>query len=155
MSNSLKAQGSSEYLILLAVVLIIAIVAIALIGGFVDLGAGSMETQSKQYWTGSARPFSVPDYAQQNDTFIVTLKNMEPTRIMITAISVGGDVRVGNVSFNGGATKTVNVNMSRVCDAESYDFFEYDVIINYTTTNDVQKSQIGEKPFVGKCLVVN
>ena len=154
MSNFLKAQGSSEYLILLAVVLIVAMVAIALIGGFVDLGAGSMETQSKQYWMGSARPFSAIDYSQQNDTFIVSLKNMEPTRVMVTAVTIGGDSYSHNVSFNGGATKTVNVNMSRVCDTESYDFFEYNVIINYTTTNGVQKSQVGEKPFVGKCLVV-
>ena len=53
--HSKKGQGASEYLILLAVVLIVSMVAIALLGGFMGLGTSATETEGKQYWTGSVR----------------------------------------------------------------------------------------------------
>ena len=151
--NSKKGQGAAEYLILLAVVLIVAIVAIALLGGFTDVGASATENEGRQYWTGSVRPFLAPEYSQQNSTFYVTLKNVEPARIILTSISLDGtDSYISNVSFNGGATKTISFPVSTTCDEVSYDFFEYDVVINYTTSNDVTKSQIGAKPFAGRCI---
>jgi len=150
--NSKKGQGASEYLVLLAVVLIVSMVAIALLGGFSNLGSSAVETESKQYWTGSVRPFIAPEYTQQNSTFYVTLKNIEPNRLMLTSISLGSDSYEANVSFNGGATKTLTFPVSVQCNETSYDFFEYDVVINYTSTNDIEKSQRGTKPFAGRCL---
>lgn len=148
-----KGQGAAEYLILLAVVLIVGIVAIALLGGFADVGGSAMENESRQYWTGSVRPFIVPEYSQQGSTFYATLKNVEASRFMFNSISLdGGDTYVANVSFNAGAQKTITFNVSTTCNESSYDFFEYDVIINYTTTNDIQKTQRGTKPFAGRCI---
>ena len=147
-----KGQGAAEYLILLAVVLIVGIVAIALLGGFTDIGGSAMENEGRQYWTGSVRPFIAPDYTQQNSTFYVTFKNVEPSRLMLTSISLDSDTYSTNVSFNAGASKTISFPVSSACNETSYDFFEYDVIINYTTDNEVQKSQRGSKPFAGRCL---
>lgn len=148
-----KGQGAAEYLILLAVVLIVSIVAIALLGGFTDVGASATENEGKQYWTGSVRPFIAPDYSQQGSTFYVTLKNVEASRLMLTSISLGSDSYVANVSFNPGATKTLSFPVSSACNETSYDFFEYAVVINYSSTNDVSKSQRGAKPFAGRCIV--
>ena len=150
--NSKKGQGASEYLILLAVVLIVGMVAIALLGGFTEVGASATGTESRQYWTGSVRPFIAPEYTQQGSTFTVTLKNVESSRLMLTSISLDSDSFVENYSFNPGATKTISFPVSTVCNDTSYDFFEYDVVLNYTTTNDVVKSQRGAKPFAGRCI---
>jgi len=151
--NSKKGQGASEYLILLAVVLIVAMVAIALLSGFTDTGSSATETEGKQYWVGSARPFTAPEYTQQNSTFYFTLKNVEPGRLTITSIALDSESYVSNISFNPGATKTISFPVSSTCNETSYDFFEYDVLINYTTSNGLTKTQSGAKPVSGRCLV--
>jgi len=151
--SSKKGQGAAEYLILLAVVLIVGIVAIALLGGFTDVSGSAMENESRQYWTGAVRPFIVQEYSQQGSTFYLTMKNVEASRLMFNSISLDGtDTYVANVSFNSGATKTLSFPVSTTCNETSFDFFEYDVIINYSTTNGLTKSQRGEKPFAGRCI---
>jgi hypothetical protein len=53
-----RGQGATEYLILLAVVLIVALVSVALLGFFPGLSADAQLTQSQAYWK-SAYPLSV------------------------------------------------------------------------------------------------
>ncbi len=54
----LKAQGATEYLILLAVVLIIALVGIALLGFFPGAASDAQVAENELYWK-SAAPFAV------------------------------------------------------------------------------------------------
>ncbi len=53
-----KGQGASEYLMALVVVLVIAVIVIALLGGFTPFGTMSLMQQSEVYWQ-SASPFSI------------------------------------------------------------------------------------------------
>ena len=53
-----RGQGATEYLVLLAVVLIIALVAIMLLGYFPGMATDAKITQSSAYWRGEARPFA-------------------------------------------------------------------------------------------------
>ena len=57
----LKAQGATEYLVLLAVVLIVALVSVALLGFFPGMAADAQETQSKMYWS-SASPIAITEW---------------------------------------------------------------------------------------------
>lgn len=54
----IKAQGATEYLVLLAVVLIVALVSVALLGFFPGMASDAQLTQSKAYWS-SASPVSI------------------------------------------------------------------------------------------------
>jgi len=54
----MKAQGATEYLVLLAVVLIIALVSVALLGFFPGMASDMQITQSQIYWR-SASPIAV------------------------------------------------------------------------------------------------
>ena len=58
MMVQMRGQGATEYLVLLAVVLIIALVSIALLGFFPGLASDAKATQSASYWK-SARPFAI------------------------------------------------------------------------------------------------
>ena len=53
-----KGQGATEYLVLLAVVLIVALVSVALLGFFPGMAADAQMTQSQIYWR-SASPISI------------------------------------------------------------------------------------------------
>jgi hypothetical protein len=60
--QNIKAQGSTEYLVLLAVVLIIALVSIVLLGFFPGTSLDAKELQSKAYWS-SASPIAIVEWA--------------------------------------------------------------------------------------------
>ncbi len=152
MASWKKAQGASEYLILLAVVLIVGMVAISLLGGFTGIGGDARFAESKQYWTG-ASPFSVPEFNQINDTLYITLQNMQPDRLIITNITAGNSswADATGVSFNGGARKLISIGGLTVCNQTSYDVYEYYVNITYSSSDIKGNVQHGAKPMTGKC----
>jgi len=53
-----RAQGATEYLVLLAVVLIVALVSVALLGFFPGMASDAQIAQSQMYWK-SAQPVSI------------------------------------------------------------------------------------------------
>jgi len=55
-----KGQGATEYLVLLAVVLIVALVSVALLGFFPGMAADAQMTQSQIYWS-SASPIAIDE----------------------------------------------------------------------------------------------
>jgi len=57
-----EGQGATEYLVLLAVVLIIALVSVALLGFFPGMAMDSKLAQSKMYWS-STTPISIVEVA--------------------------------------------------------------------------------------------
>ena len=57
----LRAQGATEYLVLLAVVLVIALVSVALLGFFPGMASDAQETQGKIYWQG-ASPIAITEW---------------------------------------------------------------------------------------------
>ena len=56
-----SGQGATEYLVLLAVVLIVAMVSVALLGFFPGMAGDAQETQSKMYWQ-SASPIAITEW---------------------------------------------------------------------------------------------
>ncbi|MEM2137936.1 MAG: hypothetical protein QW568_02515 [Candidatus Anstonellaceae archaeon] len=74
-----KGQGATEYLVLLAVVLIIALVSIALLSWFPGTAGDTRLTESQLYWK-SASPLSVEDvYGETNSV----LDNKRSVVVMI------------------------------------------------------------------------
>lgn len=150
-----KGQGSSEYLIVLAAVLIVALVAIMLIGAFPAFGADAKFSESTQYWRGTARPFAILEHTQQNDTLSFAMQNQETDRYIVTNITItnynGSTVYANGVTMGGGARKVFNITGLPNCDPESYDEYEYEITIVYNTSN-IRRWQIGGKPLMGKCV---
>jgi len=56
-----KAQGATEYLVLLAIVLIVALVSVALLGFFPGMANDSQYAQSQAYWQ-SVQPISISEF---------------------------------------------------------------------------------------------
>jgi len=62
MRRCYRAQGATEYLVLLAVVLIVALVSVALLGFFPGMASDAQLTQSQTYWQ-SATPIAIVEMA--------------------------------------------------------------------------------------------
>ena len=90
----LHGQGATEYLVLLAVVLIVALVSVALLGFFPGMASDAQITQSQMYWQ-SATPIAIVESAARIITSGSTrpyllLRNTGTYSIRITGI-IGGD----------------------------------------------------------------
>jgi len=90
-----RGQGATEYLVLLAVVLIIALVSVALLGFFPGMASDAQMTQSQMYWK-SASPISIVESvarvtAASGNTYpYFLIRNTGTYPIRITSL-IGGD----------------------------------------------------------------
>lgn len=100
-----KAQGATEYLVLLGVVLLIALVAIALLGFFPGLSADAQATESKAYWS-SAYPLAIVEWDAMGKISTsltnpyLRIRNVANYPITITAV-LGGNNQSINFLTNG------------------------------------------------------
>ena len=90
----LRAQGATEYLVLLAVVLIIALVAIALLGFFPGTATDAQLAESKLYWQ-SASPIAITEsgaiyYDSNASQGYLRVRNTGAYQITITALLGNG-----------------------------------------------------------------
>jgi len=145
-----KGQGATEYLVLLAVVLIIALVSIMLLGYFPGMATDAKITQSAAYWRGEARPFAITEAAinaSGHGTFL--LQNMEANGpFYLTTFQVGSYNNSSNISFSAGESKTVVV--SNMGNNTAGSIFDLAVTFTYTTPNGQANKQFGTKNIVGK-----
>lgn len=153
-----KGQGATEYLVLLAVVLIVAMVAIALLGFFPGLAGDAKKTQSDAYWRGEARPFAILEHAQSGTDLTLVLQNVEADQRVINNISISGQGVSGVDSFSSvspyfsaGERKTTTVDFGQNCTSGST--YEYWVNISFNNSDNSisNQRQIGAKTLVGKC----
>lgn len=146
-----KGQVSTEYLVILAVVLVIALVVVYLVGGFSGLGAGSIETQSKNYW-GATAPFAITAFKASATSLDLEVQNNDLDRLTITDISVDGvSVFATNTSFTSGERKVVTGTLGTACGAAGTPYTYEDVVITYDKGALTGLAQAGTKPLVGKC----
>ena len=159
MTFQTSGQGSTEYLVLLSVVLVVALVSVGLLGFFPGLSTDAKMSQSAAYWKG-AKPFAIIEHsmvaATSNGTLI--MQNMDSTGTItlnsITLVANGGsgaaNTTTSNYAFAPGeiVKMPVNVSVGTVAAGRTYDF---QVTINYTTSNDLRSAQYGgSKTLTGK-----
>ncbi len=153
-----RGQGATEYLVLLAVVLIVAMVAIALLGFFPGLAGDAKKTQSDAYWRGEARPFAVLEHSQTGTSLIVVLQNVEAEQRILTNGTFTGQGSTGNLNvtaanqyFSAGEKRAFTLALSQNCTSGST--YEYNVNITYSNADltITGQKQFGAKTLVGKC----
>lgn len=146
-----KGQVSTEYLVILAVVLVIALVVVYLVGGFSGLGAGSIETQSKNYW-GSTAPFAITAFKASGTTLELEVRNNDLDRLVLTSVSgVGLGTSNLTTSFTSGQTQVVTVTLDDACGVTGTPFTYEDIVMIYNKGQLTGLAQAGTKPLVGKC----
>ena len=159
---NLKGQGATEYLVLFAVVLIIAMVVIALLGFFPSVGTGGKQSASDSYWQ-SARPIEVTSHsATALGVLTLNMQNAETSAVKVTGICFGTGAGAANMVYCTGAAYTMGVGEStsytnataaipatnRCTSASSY---EYYLSFNYTENTNTY-AFYGVKPIIGKCI---
>ena len=167
--GSSKGQGATEYLVLIAVVLIVALVSVSLLGFFPGISADSQIKQSQAYWSGEARPFQVVDAASTYGTicgnggsggYVLSVQNTEASTLKITNISADGStgycgpdgVQNAQVSLGPGERKLLSVVTSAgssPCTAGTS--VQMGLNFTYSSPYIANKTQLGTKKLVLRC----
>lgn len=144
-----KGQVSTEYLVILAVVLVIALVVVFLVSQGTQVGAGVTETQSKNYWAAQT-PLSIVNYRSTATAVDVELTNRDASPVTITSIEVDGTERYStSTTFNAGETDTITMTFATGC--TTGDQFSMDVDFEYSKGGLTALRQNGERDIVGTC----
>jgi len=116
-AGALLAQGATEYLVLLAVVLIVALVSVALLGFFPGMASDAQMTQSQMYWK-SASPIAITEWSARlaSDVGVYThiymkIRNTGSYPIRLTKILVNGQSVATLCSSTGWWCASTNVNV--------------------------------------------
>jgi hypothetical protein len=147
-----RGQGTTEYLIILAVVIVIALVVVGVMGWFPGLSTGITESQSKAYWLG-ASPLAVTDWQITSTATDATfsMRNMTTDVIQVTEITVDGTAIIAtDVNIAAGSTTNVTGTTGKACASGSA--YQYNMAISYDVINGISgKTQTGQKPLVATC----
>ncbi len=179
-ARTLHGQGATEYLILLAVVLVIAIVVVALLGFFPGTATDARMAQSKAYWDGVASPLQITDtqplftgtsniicgQASKRGTRMAIM-NTYTSQITITTLSVGntsttttsvqfcpgsGGAVAPSITVDPGGSALVDViTGTDYCGGANGSLGEYYVRFTYSTPYLAGQTQLGSKPLSFRC----
>ncbi len=159
MNMKFRGQGATEYLVLLGAVLIVALVALALLGYFPGLATDAKLTQSQAYWTSEAKPFAINEIAVSSGGNVqIVLQNKEATgAYSLNALTLGGvalnaSADAGSkfpVVFAPGDTQKLSFTNTGLNGTASK-AYEYSVVIDFTSPANLTSKQFGGKPVMGK-----
>ncbi|HIH16295.1 MAG TPA: hypothetical protein HA252_02735 [Candidatus Diapherotrites archaeon] len=155
-----KGQGTTEYLIILAVVIVIALVVVGVLGFVPGIGFSTTEQQSAAYWRG-ASPFAVLEYDFDDTAYTFVLRNNTEQSLTLTEITLDGPttaataLSVSDTVVGAGKTASVSGTYSTAgddcTDLGDTKTFSYEASLTYNTANLTGKVQVGDRPLVGKC----
>ncbi len=138
-------QLSTEYLVILGVVVVIALIVITVLGGFIDIGAGAGTQATKAYWQSADIGILSWNLVETGNSAIVVRNNQE-YNIKVNKIGVGTDTITDDFTLPAGKTKTVTAALTCTKgDAYAYQvYFEYDDVkhgitgLNFTGTKNLE-----------------
>jgi len=146
-----KAQGTTEYLIILAVIIVIALVVVGVMGWVPGLSGGITEQQSRAYWQSTA-PFSIVEYKISGTTAELEVQNISANKLTLTDVELDGEGSIAaNQAFNAGERQLVTVTITTTCGAAGTGF-DKNVSFTYNSKNVTGLMQIGDKGLIGKCV---
>jgi hypothetical protein len=148
-----RGQAAIEYLIILAVVVIIALIVIGVIGGFPGMTRGISERDSAAYWAGADVGITRYFVATGTNTSQLVVRNNRLFQINLTNITLDGS---NSINYTAGVLispgSSVLVNMTTQGCGSAGQTFSKNIVITYKdATYGVTYTLTGEKPLVGTC----
>lgn len=147
-----KGQGTIEYLVIIAIVIVIALVVVGLLLQVMDQGSAIPEQTAKIAWQ-SATPWAIVDWSQTDTNLTIILKNntyetMDFNQIRVNSLKSPIEF---NKSISAGSTHKVTVPITtiQVGSGKNYSYQKGDIIIDYNRGTISNRTQYGAADIVG------
>ena len=129
-----KAQGATEYLIILAVVIIIALIVVGAMGGIPGIGTGAKSRASASYW--ETADLAIPSYAAftAEEDLNVSIRNNLRNTITLNTVTIGGGTQTCSPTTIAAGQNAKCTDDDGAAACEAGDAYSYDVRIEYTDT---------------------
>ena len=146
-----KAQAATEYLIMFALVIIIALIIAGVLGGFPQIGGTVSERQSQAYWATAEVGIIKYNFHTDPAKTRVTFRNNNNYPIRIDRASFDYmSLRIGRNLAPGGSFE-VNGSNTVSCWPSGGKYY-YNVTVYYTDLQSgSQLTFFGDEPLVGTC----
>jgi hypothetical protein len=82
-----KAQGTIEYLVIIAIVVVIALVVVGLLLQIMGQGGGVTESSARATWKSST-PFAITDYSRATTTLTMAVRNNSADTLTLWKVCV-------------------------------------------------------------------
>ncbi len=149
-----RAQGTIEYLVIVAIVVVIALVVIGILLQLMGQGAGIGETSSQIAWK-SAQPFAITDWKMTSDgNLVIILQNNSSDTLDLVKVSVGrgNDWNTGITGIPSGAKTAeteVIITTTGINTNTQYAFPKASIYIDYNSPDLSNKRQAGSADITG------
>lgn len=147
-----KGQAATEYLIILAVVVIIALIVVGVMGGFPGMTQGVSQKDSAAYW--ATADVGIIQYSISNNTNnLIVLRNNKMYTVRVDTVFVNGtNLLASPVTMAPGASSNFSWASGTFSCVTTGSTYSYKVNIGYTDPQYSTAYNItGEKPLVGHC----
>jgi hypothetical protein len=151
-----KGQTATEYLIILAVVIIIALIVVGVMGGIPGMGGGAKTKTSAAYW--STAKVAITSAVVRVNSITFNIRNSNPDAITITKITVdpGTGVPVdiamaADVVLTPGQTAPVVSGVAYVMPCVAGATYSYKLAITYTENGATYTFTGDGQSFDGTC----
>ena len=146
-----KAQGTIEYLLIIAIIIVIALVVVGLLGGFFTTADQVNESQTKIYW--AAQPLGIIDgIADADGNAIFVVQYNEPDYITFNTMMIDGtDFSVEDGSSQvlwQGDKYSMQVSGVEACNSIKK---AYLISMSYTTKHSIDKN-VSANDFIVTCV---
>lgn len=145
-----KGQISTEYLVIMAVILVIALVVVYLMSQSTGVATSTLETQSQAYWK-TASPLAITGFSASGTTLTLAVLNTAPETITLTQLSGSGVTTFSTATpFPPGNTQVIRATLTSSCSSGSR-YSVDNVTLTYSQGSIIGKTFIGQKSFTGSC----
>ncbi len=152
LAHGRSAQASTEYLIIIAVVLVLALVILGLVGGFPSFSYNAQAGDSARYWSSSASPLAIIDFKQTASALSLRVENRAPVAVSLTnmTLTAAGSYPLSGlpISLPPGGAATLSVTTES---CSGHQGISYGVNITYSTDQVSGLTQSGAKPLYVSC----
>ena len=151
-----KAQGTIEYLVIIAIVVVIALVVVGLLLQVMNQGSGVPESTAKTAWK-SAEPWAIVDWDVNTTGVTLILKNnsFESLDLVDVNLTSSKAWAVGKSNIAPGATVTIPIADAVTCAVANagnrYAFPKTAIGFDYNTQTIAYKRQTASADIVGTC----
>jgi len=148
-----KAQGTIEYLVIIAIVVVIALVVVGLLLQILGNFGTMSETSVKTSWK-SAEPWAITDWTKTLTGATLILKNNSSETMTLKSVNLSSSDKNATVNVTNvapGAPVTVTISGMTNCAATTkYSYPKNGITIDYNNAN-INKTQYGTADIVGTC----
>ena len=150
-----KAQGTIEYLVIIAIVVVIALVVVGLLLQILGNFGTMSETSVKTSWK-TAEPWAITDWSNTAGAVSLVIKNNSAETLQFNSINLRATTDYNATvrpNIAPGATITITgLTTASTCVAGSkYSYPKANISIDYNTSTISNKKQYGVADIVGTC----